>query len=320
MGGGVETPLAFAGQGGVPLQGTLTRPDRAGDTPVGAVLLIQGSGPTDRDGNQPPHLRTDLLRQLAHRLADSGIASLRVDKRGMHANAASLPRDPAGLESFFTWEAALGDAAAALRALAEQPGLSPGRFGIVGHSEGGMIALEVARRGMAEPRALVLLATPGRNAGTIIEEQLDAIMRRQGLADGVRAAVLADDRRIRDTIAETGRVPGDVPPGLRALYPPYIGPFLQDQLRLDPAAAAAGVPMPVLVVTGRSDMQVSADRDAVAYAATLKERTDGSAVETPEGVSHNLKAAAAGEPGIDGTVAEPVLAILLPWLGQRLGN
>src|SRR3546814_6556905 len=84
--------VRFAGTGGIALAGTLTLPMDV-TKPVPAVLLLQGSGPTDRDGNQPPALRTDLLRQIADLLAARGIASLRYDKRGMYANAASLPAE-----------------------------------------------------------------------------------------------------------------------------------------------------------------------------------------------------------------------------------
>src|SRR5438067_1649273 len=89
----VEQHISFQGNGGITIAGTLVLPETANsDRLVPAVLLIQGSGPTDRDGNQPPNLQTDLLRQLANILAGAGIASLRYDKRGMYANRDALPK------------------------------------------------------------------------------------------------------------------------------------------------------------------------------------------------------------------------------------
>ena len=140
--------MAAAGAGGAPLQGTLVLPARrVGPGP--ALLLVQGSGPTDRDGNQPPALTTDLLSQLAGILAGFGIASLRYDKRGMHANAASLPREPAALREFMRFEHVVDDAAAMLAALRKRPEIDPAQAGLFGHSEGGSIGLALATRRLA---------------------------------------------------------------------------------------------------------------------------------------------------------------------------
>src|SRR5689334_8135232 len=85
-GASIEREIDFLGAGGVKIAGTLALPGSASpERTVPALLLLQGSGPTDRDGNQPPNLRTDLLRGLAQILADDGIASLRFDKCGMYA-------------------------------------------------------------------------------------------------------------------------------------------------------------------------------------------------------------------------------------------
>src|SRR5438128_1431465 len=106
-----EREVVFTSGDGVPLAGSLMLPPPAGsDGSVAALLLIQGSGPTDRNGNQPPTLISDLLRQIAEALAAAGIASLRYDKRGMFANRSSLPSGQAALASFFSWPAIVGDA------------------------------------------------------------------------------------------------------------------------------------------------------------------------------------------------------------------
>ncbi|WP_207483577.1 hypothetical protein [Arenibaculum pallidiluteum] len=133
-----------------------------------------------------------------------------------------------------------------------------------------------------------------------------------------REAILEADRMIRAAIAETGQVRDDVPPGLKALYPDYAGPFLRSLLALDPAALAARAPVPVLVVMGGADMQVSATADGGVFAAALADRSDGSAVVTLAGLSHAFKPAAPGVPSFEGPVAASFLGTLLAWMGARL--
>ena len=96
---GAEREVTFSGPGGITLRGTLQLPDGAkGKVP--AALLLAGSGPTDRNGNQPPALVTDLLKQIADRLATEGWASLRYDKRAVRTYAASWPKDVARQNDF----------------------------------------------------------------------------------------------------------------------------------------------------------------------------------------------------------------------------
>ena len=86
----VQRLVSIKGIGGITLSGTIEIPPGEGARP--AVLLLSGSGPTDRNGNQPPTIITDLLKQVADGLAEQGIVSLRFDKRGV--NQAQIPRDP----------------------------------------------------------------------------------------------------------------------------------------------------------------------------------------------------------------------------------
>lgn len=176
----ISQQINFPGSNSL-LSGTLTLP--AGIAfQVPGVVLIQGSGPTDRDGNQPPVIRTDLLRQLADALARKGIASLRYDKRGMHANAMARPQAEADYASFFRWENFVADAAGAYRFLQRQGPVDPGKVAILGHSEGGLIALAAATSLQADgaaPPALILAATPGRRMDVILREQLERLLAEQ---------------------------------------------------------------------------------------------------------------------------------------------
>ncbi len=96
--GSNEQQVSFQGTDGVTLAGTLQLPAGEGRSP--ALVLLAGSGPTDRNGNQPPALITDLQKHIAQGLADQVVVSLRFDKRGMYANAAELPKDNAKLGDF----------------------------------------------------------------------------------------------------------------------------------------------------------------------------------------------------------------------------
>src|SRR3954469_5394580 len=117
FGASMEREVVFDGAGGVKLSATLALPPAAAERDkVAAVVLVAGSGPTDRNGNQPPLLWTGLLKQSADILADAGIASLRYDKRGLRRSG-GRPKDPAELARFVAWENFSADVVAAHRAL-----------------------------------------------------------------------------------------------------------------------------------------------------------------------------------------------------------
>jgi hypothetical protein len=316
----LERVISFKGSGGVTLAGMLTLPDKEEEAPFPAVLLLQGSGPTDRDGNQLPGIRTDLLRQIARDLAEVGIASLRFDKRGMHANAEDLPREPTALRRFVAWDNFVADALMGYRWLASDLDVDSERVGIVGHSEGGLIALDLLQRQAVAPSALVLLATPGRPLGEVMAEQLAALWEDQGATPEQRAYVLAEDARIRAAIKASGEVPDDVPPGLQTLYPGYLGLYFQPLLQLDPVKALAGFSGPVLLLSGGRDRQVSPERDFAPLADLLRTKGDGSFAFIAQDASHNLKPVEDGGPGFEGRIDEAVRAGLTNWLARILGD
>jgi len=311
-----ERPVVVTGAGGASLAGTLTMPDQA-IGPVPALLLIQGSGPTDRDGNQPPGRGTDLIKQLAAFLEQRGIASLRLDKRGMHANKAQMPLDQAQMATFFQWTNFVGDAVAGYRFLASQPGIDGTRTGILGHSEGGMLALELSVATAADhpPALLILASTPGRPGDQVLREQIAGLLVRQKATPAAADFFMAATDRIQAGLRASDAAPTDVPPGLAALFPAYLAPFLHQEYQLDPAKAAAGFAGPVLILQGGSDRQVSAERDAPALDRALASRRpdDHLLVVVPD-VGHPLKPF---EDGPGGPIAPGVLAALGPWLDRH---
>ena len=108
-----QAELSFTGFEGVALKGSLVLPSKAQKNPV--VILLPGSGPTDRNGNQPPALVTDLLKSIAIDLAKAGIGTFRFDKRAAHSNSAIWPKDLSKADHFFRFESFVGDAVAAVK-------------------------------------------------------------------------------------------------------------------------------------------------------------------------------------------------------------
>ena len=164
-----EKTISFIGAGGVKLEGSLMVPAGSLEHRRPAVLLISGSGPTDRDGNQPG-LTTDTLKQIATGLAGAGIVTFRFDKRAVASYANQWPKSPDQIGPFFSWTNHIGDAMAAWRTMQESSLVDNSQCAILGHSEGGLIALSMSQK--VTPRALVLVGTPARQFDVLIHEQL----------------------------------------------------------------------------------------------------------------------------------------------------
>lgn len=316
----INQQVAITSRDGSVLAGTLTLPAGITSQRPGLVL-IQGSGPTDRDGNQPPVLRTDLLRQIADGLAQKGIITLRYDKRGMHANAGGRPGDPDAYAAYFHWDRFLDDAYAAYAFLRAQDAVDPGKAGLFGHSEGGLIALDLATRLVEgeRPQALILAAAPGRRMDIIAREQLTRQLNAQ-VKPGQRRLLLADNDRALKTIRETGQVSDRLPTALRGLYPSYSGPYWQALLKLDPAEAIQRYAGPVLLIQGDADTQISAERDALALDAALQKRQpDDHALIILPRTSHNLKPLQNDrDPGFEGEIDAGVISRISSWLLGKL--
>lgn len=260
------SPATLATPSGV-LHGTLTLPAAPAAPGAPPVLLLHpGSGPTDRDGNSVllPG-RNDSLKQLAEALAARGVATLRIDKRGVGESAAAAPA-----ESALRFSTYVDDAAAWLRQLR-----ASGRYCAVlagGHSEGAQIAVRAAAAGGAQ--AVVLLAGAGRPAGAVLRAQL---------APQLPPALYAQAERTLAAL-ERGEVGQPVPPGLDALFRPSVQPYLASWLPLDPAADLAAWRGPAFMAWGEADAQVSAaDFDALRHA-----RPDATVLRLPA-TNHLLK-------------------------------
>ncbi len=241
-----ESPVTLVTPTGS-ISGTVTvRPDAAGAVPV--VLLIAGSGPTDRDGNSPmlPG-KNDALKQIAWALAARGIASVRYDKRGIAASAAAGPK-----ETDLRFDAYVGDAAGWVGMLRSDKRF--GRVTIAGHSEGSLIGMLAAARAATD--GYVSLEGAGRPAAVVLREQLDKNL-----------VTLPELRAQSDHIIDeltAGRTVADVPVALAAAFRTSVQPYLISWFKYDPRVEIAKLRGRTAIVQGTADVQVTTtDGDAL---------------------------------------------------------
>ncbi|MDP3815392.1 alpha/beta hydrolase [Pseudomonas sp.] len=225
------------------LHGTLVQPRSS--EPVAVALLIAGSGPTDRDGNNPAGGHNDSLKKLAQSLAKQGIASLRYDKRGVAASRATTPD-----ERDLSVEGYVADAVAWSRLLKADPAFN--RLILIGHSEGALIASLAAAQAGAD--ALVSLAGSSRPIDRVLREQLSYRL---------PPKLLAQSHLLLDRLL-AGQQTEQVPDQLLFLFRPSVQPYLISLFRQDPSAAFARLAIPALIVQGSHDIQVGvADAEAL---------------------------------------------------------
>jgi len=257
-------PMTIPGPSG-PIAGTFL--DAGKGAPV--VLMIPGSGPTNRDGNNPMGVTAAPYRMLAEALAANGISSLRADKRGMFGSKAAIPdANKVTIGDYAT------DARNWVAALRKQTGASC--VWLLGHSEGGLVALSAAQN-PADICGVILVATPGRKLGVVMREQLRA--------NPANAPILQPALAALDKL-EAGKTvdPATLPAPLQPLFGAQVQGFLIDLLAIDPPALAAKVSLPLLIVQGGRDLQVS-----TADAQELLQARPKSKLVEPVAMNHVMK-------------------------------
>lgn len=248
----------------------------AGSHSGAAALIISGSGPTDRNGDDPqyPHLDTNL--NFAKALASAGVSSLRYDKLGSGTAGLGGPGHHAG-GAGIDFDLYAQEALDAYRTMASQPGVDPHRLVIVGHSEGALFALWLADRlkdTPLAPRAVILAAPLSERYLDLLATQLTEAYQKAAASGAITAAAAAHHiQQMRDAFASI-RAGHGVPaglddPSLEALLSPVNVAFLRQADAYDPAqlARSLGDDFPVLVLRGTKDVQVTqAEVDRVAGA------------------------------------------------------
>ena len=220
-----------------PLQGTMLA--AALDAPM--ALIVPGSGPTDRDGNNPLGVKASTYRLLAEELSRRGISSVRIDKRGMFGSTRAISKADS---------VTIGDYAVDVRTWVAGIRAQTGArcVWVLGHSEGGLVALAGVTQ-EAGICGLVLISSPGRPLGEILRAQLKG--------NPANAPVLG---QALDAIAalEAGKSVDatKLDPALLPLFRPSVQGFMRDAMAYDPADLIGRYAGPVLILHGRRDLQI----------------------------------------------------------------
>ncbi|MGE4371427.1 MAG: alpha/beta hydrolase [Xanthobacter sp.] len=240
------------------------------------VVIIPGSGPTDRNGNSPTMgMASDTYLLLAEGLAQQGIASVRTDKRGFFSSEKAIS-DP----NQVTIADYVNDVHGWARKAKE---LAPCVW-LAGHSEGALVALKAATSAPDEVCGLILMAAPGRPIGQLMVEQMQANPAMTPLMPALRSIVA-------DLEAGRTRAPDTIPAPLQGLFSPGLQRYMIDLFSYDPEQVAQDWKGPVLIVQGTHDIQVRTEDANMLGAAMLQAET-----RLLPGATHMLKPDQPGAP------------------------
>lgn len=242
------------------LFGTLTTPDLTKKYPV--ALIIAGSGPTDRNGNNPM-MKNNSLKMLAEVLAKNGIASLRYDKRGIGESKAS-----AISEQSLVFENYTEDAKSWINLLKQDKRFS--EVVIIGHSEGSLIGMIAG----AKASKFISIAGPGESADRLIKTQIASKSNKQ--IEDMTFPII-------DSL-KSGNQVKKVDPMLNSLFRPSIQPYLISWFKYNPQTEIKKLTVPILIVQGNNDLQVT-----VKDAETLSQSNKNTELLIVDKMNHVMK-------------------------------
>jgi len=245
------------------IEGTLLLPSTSKKIPV--VLIIAGSGPTDRNGNNPV-MTNNSLKMVADGLFENGFASVRYDKRGIGESKGAVVQ-----ESDLRFENYVEDAKSWVDLLNDDDRFS--EIIILGHSEGSLIGMIASQK--EGVKKFVSIAGVGVPAGEILREQLKS----------QPPVVLEQSLPIIEKL-EKGETEDNVPQMLYSLFRPSVQPYLISWFKYDPRNEIAKLNIPVLILQGTTDIQVS-----VSDAEKLAKANESAEKHVIEGMNHILKVA-----------------------------
>ena len=223
------------------ISATIDMPEEGGNT---AVLIVAGSGPTDRNGNSGAGLNTYSYKMLGETLAHSGYAVMRYDKRGIGGSPIPAENIPS-----LVFEDYIDDARACAKFLRAE-GFE--RVIVAGHSEGGLIALQLAAEEACCLDGVVLLCAPGYNMAEILNFQLSQQLVPAYMGLMVKSTAIINSLKAGRMVAQE-----DIPAELMSLFHPTVQPFIISNMRYEPTELAAKCRVPMLIVSGGRDIQVS---------------------------------------------------------------
>lgn len=276
-----ETDTAIAVKGGK-IAGSLLLPkEQKNKVPV--VLIIPGSGPVDRNGNAGMTLHTDTYRMLADALAAHGIASFRYDKRGVGESSA-LVSDPRKIR----FKAFVDDATALARFLKKDSAFSD--VILLGHSQGALTGMLVAQQ--VNVAGYISLEGAGESIDKVLYWQLS---RKKTPAQKQALKKIIDSLKAGHEVTATGEYP---------VFNKLVQPLLMSWMKIDPALEIQKLPMPILIINGTTDLQVTTDQ-----AQKLQAAAPNAQLNIIEGMNHILKTAPAERAINLGTYSKPDLPL-----------
>jgi len=289
---------------GFSLVGTMSQPAQAAAGKLAAVVLVGGSGPTDRDGLA---YGIPILGEIAGTLADAGFLVVRYDKRGIGQSGGRA--ESASLTDY------ADDVVAAVKMLANRKDVDPKRIAVIGHSEGGSVAM-IAGANDKRIAAVGLLATPGVTGAEIVLAQQKHLLDRSTLSAEEKQAKIDLQKRIHQAVI-SGKGLDQLPPDVRRAVD---NTEFQSILVTDPSKLMPNMRKPLLIVQPELDTQVEpANADKLDELA--KQRKNAPPVETVKipGVNHLLVPATTGEVEeyarlTDRHVSPKVTQALVTWL------
>jgi len=270
-----------------PLKGTMLSPAAPG-APM--ILIIPGSGPTDRDGNNPFGVKASTYRLLAEGLAEHGIGTVRIDKRGMFASAAAVTDGNAVTIDDYATD--VHSWIGAIRSKTNVPCVW-----VLGHSEGGLVALAAAQKA-TDICGLALISTPGRPFGEVLRQQLTA--------NSANAPILAQAMAAIDGLEAGKRVDvTGMDPALMPLFATQVQGFLISVFSYDPAKLIAAIGNPILIMQGKRDIQVG-----IGDAERLKQAAPSADLVLLADTNHVLKTVTSDDRRVNAsTYADPSLPL-----------
>ena len=271
---------------GIDVHGTLTVPEGVDDAP--GVVLVAGSGATDRNWNSPL-LPGDggTAIELSQRLGEAGIAVLRYDKRGTGESEYS---------GAIEWSDYLAEVEQAVSHLADVDEVDERRVVLAGHSEGGAHAIRAVADGRVDVAGMALLSTAGRSTADLVIDEVTKQLEDAGVDQAVIDIELA---RLEQALESVSRGHGVNPaqvseiPGLVSLFETFqqeeTREFAAQMLRWDPVSRIRQIDEPIVIVNGLKDLHIDGERDGRRLYEAAKESHDDVELALLPQADHVLK-------------------------------